>query len=362
MPKYKLMADGRYMTRVWDGTYKDGKKHYKAISSRKSSRDLELKVIEFCANVKTGGEAISSDATFYEYACDWVQRSKQHAEKSTLQWYVNIIERYLSEVDCPLNQINARELQNVININSEIPRTCQNIKLVIKQVLKSAELERFIPRGKTDDIFTLMSFPKAESKEKRPLTDEEKTALVNADFSPFERALIMTLYYTGIRREEALALTKSDIQGGVLKVNKAVGYIKNQPYIKQTKSKRGNRSIPITKALSEILESYTADMSNNQLLFAHNGEPMTAGIFYSHWRKMLKKMKPYLSDCSLTPHMFRHNFCTMLCYQSIIAHTITTKKIAELLGDTEDMVIKVYSHIISDYEHPEDSIEEALKL
>ena len=62
---------------------------------------------------------------------------------------------------------------------------------------------------------------------------------------------------------------------------------------------------------------------------------------------------PYKKDrgeppiVGLTPHIFRHNYCTELCYQ---VPMISTKKIAKLMGDTEKMVLDVYSHIIEEKE------------
>ncbi|WP_415982602.1 hypothetical protein [Anaerostipes caccae] len=51
--KYKRGADGYFSTNVWDGTYiAGGKKHYKHLRSKKSSKDLEKKVKEFEDNVK----------------------------------------------------------------------------------------------------------------------------------------------------------------------------------------------------------------------------------------------------------------------------------------------------------------------
>ena len=53
----------------------------------------------------------------------------------------------------------------------------------------------------------------------------------------------------------------------------------------------------------------------------------------------------------------RHNYCTNLCYQ---IPTISIKKIAELLGDHEKMVIEVYNHIILEKEDAEKAVEQAL--
>jgi len=45
------------------------------------------------------------------------------------------------------------------------------------------------------------------------------------------------------------------------------------------------------------------------------------------------------------------------CYQ---IPTISIKKIAELLGDQEKMVIEVYNHVILDKEDAQSAVEQAL--
>ena len=47
MAKYTRGSDGRFTAQVWDGTYRNGKKHYIKIRSDKFSRDPELKVENF---------------------------------------------------------------------------------------------------------------------------------------------------------------------------------------------------------------------------------------------------------------------------------------------------------------------------
>lgn len=69
------------------------------------------------------------------------------------------------------------------------------------------------------------------------------------------------------------------------------------------------------------------------------------------WQRIVKEMnnvseKPIKG---LTAHIFRHNFCTNLCYQ---IPKISIPQIARLLGDTERMVIEVYNHIMDNKEDP----------
>lgn len=84
------------------------------------------------------------------------------------------------------------------------------------------------------------------------------------------------------------------------------------------------------------------------------------------WRQIVKKMNyaaggtdsfPVVQD--LTAHIFRHNYCTNLCYQ---VPAISIKKIASLLGDTEKMVMNVYNHIWEEKEDAQAVVNEVLAI
>lgn len=84
------------------------------------------------------------------------------------------------------------------------------------------------------------------------------------------------------------------------------------------------------------------------------------------WESIIKKMNLAAGGTDdmqviigLTAHVFRHNYCTQLCYQ---IPTISTKKIAQLLGDNERMVIEVYNHILEEKEKPAEAIAAAVNL
>ena len=60
----------------------------------------------------------------------------------------------------------------------------------------------------------------------------------------------------------------------------------------------------------------------------------------------------------ITAHMFRHNFCSNLCYQ---IPKISIKRIAQLMGDTEKVVLDVYNHILLDKEDAAGAVENAME-
>ena len=69
------------------------------------------------------------------------------------------------------------------------------------------------------------------------------------------------------------------------------------------------------------------------------------------------EMFPVITD--LTAHIFRHNYCSNLCYK---VPEISIKKIAQLMGDTEKVVIDVYNHIIDEKEDVSEVVESALAM
>ena len=79
------------------------------------------------------------------------------------------------------------------------------------------------------------------------------------------------------------------------------------------------------------------------------------------WKSIIKKMQTVSKEkiVGLTPHIFRHNYCSSLCYQ---IPEISIEKIAALLGDSPKMVIEVYNHEITSKEKPVETISNAMNL
>lgn len=82
--KYTPGKDGRFQTKVWDGTYNpDGRKHYIPIYSTKSSGDLEKKVNAMKATVADRKYVTPTDETFLTYARSWLKVYKKVRQLNT---------------------------------------------------------------------------------------------------------------------------------------------------------------------------------------------------------------------------------------------------------------------------------------
>lgn len=362
-----------WYTLVYDGTLTPtGAKHRRRITSKKSSADLEKQVIAFKAELEGKGFVETSTITFGEYSRQWLDLYKQSKELNTQKMYRTCVYKYLAPLDdIRLVDIKHSHFQQIINTNMEHPKTCKNIKLAFTQVIKSAVRDRILPPTAIENITMDISMPKYVKPQKRALTALEIKCFKEAELDDMKRAYVDLLYYCGMRRGEALALTVDDFdfKGKTVSVSRVVVFDNNKPVIKPyPKSDNGIRLIPLPEACIASLEAYVGKCEG-YLFKSQNSPLMTEQSYKRMWESIItsmnivagynpqaKKNRMERPIQGLTAHIFRHNYCTQLCYQ---VPTISTKKIAQLMGDTEKVVLNIYSHILEQQENVSKAINTA---
>lgn len=236
LPNLNLNYRGEFEARIWDGTYNpDGSKHRKRLVSKKSSADLERKVSRLKNEVENGSYVQPSDIMFVEYARQWLETKKCAREKNTRAMYKNIIETHLSCLEnVRLSDVRNSHFQLAVNRALDKPRACQQIHVTFKQILKMAVADNLIGPGMYETICSDINLPKYARKEKRVLTKAEKDAISKADFTERERAFVYVIYSCGLRRGEALALSKFDFsfQAGACSVSITKSLISHSSYVK----------------------------------------------------------------------------------------------------------------------------------
>lgn len=363
--KYAAQKDGRFQARVWDGTYgSNNRKHYITLYSRKSSGDLEKKVQAYNYARKNGAATIRSDISFMDYARKWLETYKQVREKNTVTMYRNIIEKHLVTLGAvKLEGVKKTHFQEVINSALDKPRTCQQIAITFKQIVRAAVDDRLISASAADTICKNIEIPRYVPSEKRALTAAEKDAIQKADFTDKERAFVYILLGCGLRRGEALALTvfDLDIESAELTVNKSLAFDANDSSTKDTKTVNGRRTLPMPPFVSQYLDTYVKTLKGSYLFPMRGGSYMTKSSYRKFWNSIVRKINVAAGGSDsiqiihgLTAHVFRHNYCTELCYK---LPEITLDEIAEYLGDTKKMVTEVYSHVIKEKRNTKDVVK-----
>ncbi len=93
----------------------------------------------------------------------------------------------------------------------------------------------------------------------------------------------------------------------------------------------------------------------------NKGKPLSKSSYDKMWERILRKMNEVSDEpiLGLTGHNFRHNYCTQLCYQ---IPTISIKRIGQLMGGTERMVLEVYNHIVLEKENAAEAVDAAINF
>lgn len=367
--KYTRGADGYFKTNVWDGTYKpDGRKHYIPLRSKKSSGDLEKKKKEYEEAIKNRTQIRQNDISFLDYAREWKRVYKDNKEHNTREMYDNVIEKHLSVLDMvKLHDVDRIHLQMILNRAKGKERTQELIQLVFFQVLRSAVADRLF----SADVYEMIkaNTPTIDYKapEKRPLTAAEKTAVFKAQYKyDSDQAFVYLLYGCGLRREECIALTVFDFNFAdqTVSVNRAHEFVHGHPQQKDPKTWNGFRTLPLPSKIYLTIKTYVEALkaSGKTYLFTtQRGDPASLSCYRRMWERIIDAMQSVSKDpiTGLTAHIFRHNYCTMLCYQ---IPKISIKRIAQLLGDKERMVLDVYNHVVMEREDAAGAVDAAINF
>ena len=283
---------------------------------------------------------VSESVLFSTYASRWLVNAKAVRSLNTKRMYRETLDRHiLPEIgDMYFSEITLSDLQGIINARLSKYETCNKIRLTLRQICNAATED-----GLTKVNTQKLVIPPKPQKEKRALTKEEANAVLTAPLPDTQRMFVKLLYYTGIRREEALALEKSDLDGSMLTINKVIVFDENTPVLKPSaKSSAGNRKIPIPSEFYAELADYASKC--DRLLFPQQRKAgyMSKSSYRKFWEGItaaLEQITP--SAGTLTAHMFRHNYATLLYYSNI-----SLKMAAKLLGqEGTQMIMQVYAHL-----------------
>jgi site-specific recombinase XerD len=146
-----------------------------------------------------------------------------------------------------------------------------------------------------------LPYPKRPRKLPTILNQEEVTRLINAARNLFHRAILMTLYATGIRRAELCHLKVSDIDSPRMVV-----------HIRHGKGAR-DRDLPLDPKLLETLREHYRWMRPNTCLFPGTvnnwraDKPINGKVVWTACQEAAQRAG---ITKRISPHTLRHSFAT----------------------------------------------------
>lgn len=356
----KKRADGRYCKQILVGYKPNGKRVTKSIYG-KTIKEIERKERELRNTIQLGIDLQQEDVTVEDWGSEWLKVYKAKTSSGTYAMYESCLRNHIIPTigQIPVSKLKPIQIQKSLNniLDAGHTRTAEIYKLTIKQIINQAVEEGIIIKSMCNSLDKI----KSNTEEKRVLTDFEVECISKTKYTARERLFLDMLYYTGIRRGEALALTVKDInrEKRTISINKSLDIRENDPVIKEPKTKAGYREIPVPDILFNELIQYISQHKSIYLFTMKDGKILSRSSFRKMWESIIKKTKETANvleqeknenyglkivedtTISFTPHIFRHTYATNLYYANI-----DIKRSQYLLGhSTLDMTLKVYTHL-----------------
>jgi site-specific recombinase XerD len=174
-------------------------------------------------------------------------------------------------------------------------------------------------------------YPKAPRRLPIILTQEEALRLIDCASNLFHRAMLMTLYSTGIRRAELCRLKVEDIDSKRMIL-----------HTRQGKRNR-DRDVPLSPKLLETFREYWRWMRPKTYLFPGTKDgwradkPITPKVLWEACREAAQRAG---ITKSVRPHLIRHSFATHLVEGGADLPTVQL-----LLGHSDLKATSIYLHL-----------------
>lgn len=246
--------------------------------------------------------------------------------------------------------------------------TLNMLKVVLGGAFKMACEENIILKNPC--AFPLSSIISNDANKKEVLSLEQQK-----EFLSFVRGdawgskcydVIVVLLNTGMRIGELSGLTINDVdfERRRIKIDHQLQYYDDKGYtVEKVKSKSGNRMIPMSDVVYESLKRILNNRKQiergfeDYVFLNRNGRPINRTAFTASLRQIRKrynKIHQYDPLPNITPHTFRHMFCS-----NMVNANMNAKTLQYIMGHADiSVTLNVYSHI--DYDTVEKSMLDIL--
>ena len=360
-----------YRTRITDA---DGKRVDLYAETREELYQKELEARRLVA------EAVSrkDNPTVAEYCEKWLLMQSAKVSFATLNGYASRMNNYIVKPlgDMYLSDVTADDIRlALIPVSKKSASLYNTVNMLFKCIFYSAERSQLLDYNPAAGISAKGGKPK---KEKEALTDEQVKLLLDTIRGLPPYIFIMIGLYSGLRREEALALQWDcvflDEPTPYISVRRAWRTEHNRPVISTVlKTKAARRDVPIPKCLVDCLREVKETSISEYVIADSKGQPLSYAQFKRVWQYVIVRstkertyykyvngqsikttLKPslgthqknnpnlvYALDFEVTPHQLRHTYITNLLYASVDPKTVQYLAGHENSKTTMDIYAKV---------------------
>lgn len=360
---------------TWEGRYtigydSHGKQKQKSIYG-KTRAEVAKKLSEMTSAIRNGSYIAPRNLTLSEWLEVWLTSYAYiKVRPSTYASYQAYIERHVSPIigGLQLQKLTTNQLQVFFNekrVNGRIdgkgglsPKTIRNIYNMLHEALQQAVINKIVSVNVSEGVV----LPSKDEKEIIVFKPEEQRAIIEAAQKDRLGFAIELDFFTGLRVGELCALKWSDIdlaakefrvRRTLQRVQKKTSDIKSKGKRTQivegaTKTKKGNRVIPLTDTMLQKLLIHKARQlfekrrlgkgySDNGYVFANE---FGGAIEPSYLRDVYDRILKNANAPHYTFHTIRHTFATRA-----IENDMPVKVVSEILGHSSvQLTMDLYCH------------------
>lgn len=344
-------GDRKFLVRIYIGRTPEGKRQYLAKTVEGTRQQASQELTRLLRSKDDHTLVEPSKQTVASFLPKWLE-SKRNLSYTAAKSYGNLIEnRIVPEIgDVRLDQLNRHHVEGLVS--SQIaqgmsPRTIQYTVTVLKMALRKAVEWNFINRNPAEGIET----PKKIKRASSVFTPDEAAAFLRSNSRERLYPLWVILLATGVRPEEAFALTWEDLdlKAGTLRVTKALQLVGPGRYAPlDTKTEKSKRTVSFSTDVVAVLEEWRRESLKEQMeggfrtnLVFHNtlGKHLEGNSVRMQWKRALKAAG---LDERIRLYDARHTHIThllMLGYNPKVA--------ADRAGhSTVTITLDTYSHVL----------------
>lgn len=316
--------------------------------------------------------------TVAEYCERWLRMQSAKVSSGTLRGYSNNVKKYIIQPlgDMYISDVTADDIQlALIPVSKKSSSVYAIVNMLIKCVFYSAERNKLLKFNPAVDISARGG---TKPREKKALGDEQAKTLLEAIRGLRPYVFIMIGLYSGLRREEILALQWDcvflDAKTPYISVRRAWRSEKNKATINTIlKTPAARRDIPIPPCLVACLREAKKTSNSEYVISDDKGQPLNYSQFQRLWKYVqVRSIKPrnyykyvngqsikysvtpmagchqknnpnikYTIDFDVTPHILRHTYITNLLYAGVDPKTVQYLAGHENSKTTMDIYAKV---------------------
>lgn len=316
--------------------------------------------------------------TVAEYGEKWLLMQSAKVSASTLRGYTRDMTNYIIK---PLGEMYMEEVTAddirlaLVPLSKKSEGLYNKVNMLLKCIFYAAERNQLLEHNPCAGISGKGGKP---TKKKEALTDQQVAVLLDTVKGLPPYLFIMLGLYSGLRREEILALQWDsvylDTDTPYLTVRRAWHTEHNRPVISdELKTKAAERNIPLPVCLAECLKAAKETSTSEYVVSNRDGEPLSYTQFKRLWQYIVtrtvkersyyryedgKRVKHtvtpvlgekaahngkvvYSLDFEVTPHQLRHTYITNLIHASVDPKTVQYLAGHESSKITMDIYAKV---------------------